>query len=308
MKRVIAFILVCILGYILYLNREIIIIYITDKIFKQEEIVIPANNQYTLNNNYEYIQITNNFYPTSKQDIKNIIYTFLDHGWDEFTFYCDKEYENCIEDIKTIAQNSDLLSDINNFVHPYNSYNKLYITVNNFGEIKIKKENLYTKEEINTLNQKIDTIIKELNLENKTKEEQLKLIHDYIIDNSVYDSKRAELIKEGITDDIKYPSHKAIGPLINGLALCSGYSDALSIFLNKLNIKNYKVASPKHVWNAMNINNKWYHTDLTWDDPVTSTNENVKLEEFFLIDTTTLEKKDLEQHTFDKNVYIELKN
>ena len=42
----------------------------------------------------------------------------------------------------------------------------------------------------------------------------------------------------------------------------------MSIYLNTLGIKNYKVASDTHVWNVAYINNKWLHIDLTWDDPV----------------------------------------
>lgn len=273
----------------------------------KKEITIPPTNHYALNHNFEYLQITDNFIPTEKQEIKNIIYTFLDHGWDEFTFYCDNHYNTCIEDVKEIAQNESLLSDINNFVHPFNSYNKLYITVNNLGVITIKKDWLYTKEEIESINQKVDAILQELNLENQTELEKIKNIHDYIIDHSVYDSARAELIKNGKKDDIKYPSHKATGPLLSGQALCSGYSDALAIFLNRLQIKNYKIASTNHVWNAIYLNDTWSHIDLTWDDPVVSTNENIRLEEYFMLDTNALEQKDTSQHTFDKNIYIELK-
>jgi len=50
----------------------------------------------------------------NKQDIKNIIYTVLNSGVDEFTFYCPEEYKNCTKEVKEIANDQVILSSINN--------------------------------------------------------------------------------------------------------------------------------------------------------------------------------------------------
>ena len=93
-------------------------------------------------------------------------------------------------------------------------------------------------------------------------EEKIRAIHDYIINNTEYDVERNE------TGTSNYDSNTAYGALIQGKAICSGYADAMALFLARFNIPNYKIASGTHVWNAVYINNTWLHLDLTWDDPV----------------------------------------
>ena len=42
-----------------------------------------------------------------------------------------------------------------------------------------------------------------------------------------------------------------------------------------LSLDNTRVSTNNHIWNVVNINNNWYHIDLTWDDPVTSSKKNI---------------------------------
>ena len=51
----------------------------------------------------------------------------------------------------------------------------------------------------------------------------------------------------------------------------------------------------------------WLHLDLTWDDPVTSTGEDVVDYDYFLVTSEELNKLENEQHTFDESIYLELK-
>ena len=60
----------------------------------------------------------------------------------------------------------------------------------------------------------------------------------------------------------------------------------MAIFLNSLGVKNYKIATENHIWNAVYIDNNWYHLDLTWDDPVTKDSAVDTLShKFFMINT-----------------------
>ena len=77
--------------------------------------------------------------------------------------------------------------------------------------------------------------------------------------------------------------------------------------MDDLGIKNYKVSSDSHVWNAINLYDNWYHIDLTWDDPVTNTGEQIIEEKFFKVTTNELLSLEKEQHNFNQNVYQELK-
>ena len=98
-----------------------------------------------------------------------------------------------------------------------------------------------------------------------------------------------------------------MGPLFYGTAVCSGYSDLMELFLIKFNLRNFKVASNTHVWNAVYLNGEWLNIDLTWDDPVIKgTNVDTLQHDFFLINTQKLLEFDIKDHTFDSTVYREL--
>ena len=60
--------------------------------------------------------------------------------------------------------------------------------------------------------------------------EKIKTFHDYIINNTVYDQKRANEIESNTQGENTLMSHKANGVLTNHVALCSGYTDLMAIF------------------------------------------------------------------------------
>lgn len=308
MRKKLATLILLLIAFTIGVFHKQIVTLLLDRIIYKKEVLIQDSNSYALENSFTYVQETDNFKPTSKQDLKNIIYTYLDRGWNDFSFYCVNDiYPNCINDVKELANDSTTLSSINNFVHPFNSYDKLYITINNFGKVTMETELLYTVEEQQQILKKVNETLETKITNNMETREKIKVIHDYIIENSVYDEERAEAIKNKTGSEIQNASHKAIGPLLKGKALCSGYSDAMAVFLSRLGIKNYKISSTNHVWNLVYLDNTWYHLDLTWDDPVVSTHENLLLHDFFLISTEELQKIDLTQHEFDKTIYIEAK-
>ena len=100
-----------------------------------DRIVIILNPTYKSSNNlngitnkngdFEFVSNTKNFTPFGKQDILNIFYTILNNGNETGTFYCPKEYKNCIDDVKNISKDKDLLTHLNNFLHPFKSFEKI---------------------------------------------------------------------------------------------------------------------------------------------------------------------------------------
>lgn len=269
---------------------------------KEPEIVVKSKNSYYRNYDFEFVQNTNNFIPYSYQELLNIFYTMLNSGWEKFTFYCPKEYTDCLKDVEKISKDNVLLTHINNYVHPFNNFENIKTSYYESGEITISLEKLYSKNDIDKINQKIDEITNQLINENMSDEEKIKEIHDYIINNTKYDQERNE------NNTSKYHSNTAIGPLFEGYAICSGYADAMELFLEKLNIKSFKVASSLHIWNSVYLNNSWKQLDLTWDDPITNTNEDYLYYKYFLVDANDLSKLDTQtnQHEFDKTIYLEL--
>ena len=260
-----------------------------------------SNNEYALKSNYKYIQLTDNFKPKNKQDILNIYYTVMQSGMTQFTFYCSNEYENCIEDVDYISNNQKILSHINNFVPVYNTFKNIETNFTNHGKVTITIKHVYDDKKIEEINKKIDEIIKTVITDDMNDETKIKVIHDYIINHTKYDKEKAD------NNIDKYDSNTAYGALIQGYAICGGYSDSMKLFLDKLGIPNFKITSENHIWNVVYVNNGWYNLDLTWDDPVTSTGEDVLDYSYFLITTDELFDLEKEQHIFDDDIYLELK-
>lgn len=304
MKKFLTIILLAGSFYLCYTYRTDIIKYVLKNYIYKEENLIKEANEYKKADNWLYVQETNDFYPNSKQDILNIFYTALNGGWNEVTFYCDETYLECLDDVKEITEDDYILSNINNFVNTYNSYDTIYVTTNNFGRVNIKINKLYSEEEITLLNQKVDEIYNLLITETMTDYDKIKIIHDYIINTTVYDQERASAVRNE-AEYTKNHSNIAYGPLFEGKGICGGYTDAMALFLDKIGIPNYKVASEKHIWNLVYLDGSWKHLDLTWDDPVVSTGENMLLYTFFLIDSNELMNADTKEHIYNKEIYIE---
>ncbi len=297
-------IILCIILTLCYTYKNDIIKYIMSNSIQNKTVTLPNKKKNYNNYKFLFVQETNDFHVKNKKEILNVIYTILNHGLDEFTFYCDKDYENCNKEFSEISNDKILLSTINNLVSPYNSYEKIYFQVTEYGEIKLNIDRLYSDNEVNEIENKISEFEKEYIKSDMSDIDKIKAFHDYLINKSSYDKQRADAIEEGkdISNSI---SHKANGPLINNIALCSGYSDAMKIYLDKINIPNYKISNTNHIWNRVYINNEWLHLDLTWDDPITSDGRNILLHKFFLITTEELKKLDSTNHDYNVEYYPE---
>lgn len=276
-------------------NYNKIINYISRIFSKEPKVILNEPNAYYKKVSYDFVKESETFIPLSIQNIKDIFYSILNRGYDEFTFYCPSEYISCLDDVNSITNDANTLTHINNFVSPFNNFKAINVTYSQSGEVNIKIEKLYKNEDINTINNKIDEIIKENITEDMTAEDKILKIHDYIINNTKYDTNQ--------TDP---KSSTAYGALINNIAVCGGYADSMALFLNRFNIPNFKIASSTHVWNAVYLDNAWVHLDLTWDDPVSSSGEDTILHKFYLIDTPSLEKYKITDHEYDKTIYEEL--
>lgn len=264
-------------------------------------------NEYKKDTDFSYFKNTDNYKPNNSEDILNIIYSSINKGYSNFNFYCQVSYKNCFNDVKKLTDDYEFLSNINNFVHPFNSYDELNFTINSLGKISIDVRKLYSDEMINALNSEVNRIYTSFIKDDMTDREKIRQIHDYIIKNTKYDQKKADDIANN-TNTSLYLSHTAYGPLIQGYGICSGYTDAMALFLDKMNIPNYKISSDSHIWNLVYIDNKWLHLDLTFDDPVMGSGQEVVDDNYFLIDTKDLLEKDKEKHNFYKNIFIEAKN
>lgn len=270
--------------------------FIDEHILKKEYIIAKANDYY-LDNNYAYFQnYTDDV--SNKEELINYIYYVINTGSEYADGECTKEYTNCIKDLNEIANDEAKLSIMNNFVHPFNSFKTISFSYSDNGKFSLIIEHIYTKEEISTINYIVDNKLKEIITDNMTNEEKIKQVHNYIIDNTTYDT-----LKTNNINDDTYKSNTAYGVLVQGYGICSGYSDTISIFLNKLNIENYKISNNTHIWNLVYLNGVWSHLDATWDDPISKYNEN--RDTYFLISYDKLMSLNDNTHSFDKTIYKE---
>jgi len=277
----------------------------------EKKLIIGDSNEYTKLYGFKYVNINDQYIPHNVQDIMNIYYSVLNQGWTEFTFYCPDDYENCLNDIDRISNNEIILSNINDYVHPYNSYASIRTTYDDQGTVMITIKHVYSDEEIKKIDKDIDRIIADHTDNSQTTMEKIRALHDYIINETRYDTDK---ITNGSSE---YDSSRIQGVLYDKHAICSGYADIMSVILYKLGIQNFKVSSKNHVWNAVRMDNSWYHLDLTWDDPVSTTGIDTLIDTYFMITTSKLEeidenrteggeKKPKEEHQFDKKVFSEL--
>lgn len=312
MKKYIVPLICYLIILIVLLKIDTISNFIASRLTSAPKITIKQGNIYKKDYDFLYVKNSIDYIPYSYNDILDIFYSVINNGWDEFTFYCPKEYYDCVKDVSSISKDDLSLTHINNYVHPYNSFNTIKTSITETGEITINVEYLYNEEEINKINEYVDNLINNYGTSNDDYQ-KIKRLHDVIINNTSYDIKRND------TGDSEYTSYKAIGPVESGYATCNGYADLMAIILSKLNYQNYKIATTKeeisyesngHVWNAVKIDNKWLHLDLTWDDPVSSDGTRYLHHKYFLVSTEEMQKADsgnvhVEEHNFNKAIYQE---
>ncbi len=108
---------------------------------------------------------------------------------------------------------------------------------------------------------KLLAIAEELRLAELNDIDAIMAVHDYLILNTSYDEEAAASGSGGA-------SHYAEGLLLNGRAVCSGYASTFQLFMKLAGINCEYVSNQSHAWNLVQIEDEWYHIDVTWDDPV----------------------------------------
>lgn len=115
---------------------------------------------------------------------------------------------------------------------------------------------------------KASEVISDVITEDMSDFEKELAIHDWIVYNCTYDNKAL-----GILGGYSENSDNPYGALINGQAICKGYTSAFQMFMDMLEIPCLTVYASdeqgdEHAWNMVEIENGWYYVDVTWDDPV----------------------------------------
>lgn len=179
-----------------------------------------------------------------------------------------KKYK-CFADVETITQKKNDGTVYISYTVKYKNYPNIlfaYATGETSHLSKEAKKN-YTA---------LKKIIKSETSEKNTDKENIKAIHDYLVNNTDYDMKN---YKKGT---IPESSYRITGILQHGVSVCNGYMENFQLLMDMLGINCISVSGKanngsgngyqKHAWNMVEIDNKWYWIDVTWDDP-----SNVKM-------------------------------
>lgn len=267
------------------------------RMFSSSRLVeIKESNEYKRYYNYVAYSTEEKFEPNSKEDLQNIVFNILNNGWETFTFYCTNKYTDCLDDVKEISNDSSLLSSINNYVNPFNSFTNIHTKVSSDGSVTLNIIKTYNDQMKKEINEEIDAVFKKLKIDGSPSKKNIKKLHDYVINTFEYDK----------SENYEEQKSSTAYALITHKAICSGYADTMALFLDRLNIPNLKVASKDHIWNLIYIDGTWLHLDATWDDPVNAITNDHKYD-FYLIDTEKLLEQDTKEHTFNELYYLELK-
>lgn len=141
------------------------------------------------------------------------------------------------------------------------------VYINSGSEANYLTEEFNSKQAIDQAISQIEQVKNQI-LQNKTGNtfEDVKMIHDYLVDTINYDSS---LSKQNI--------YNIYGALVNRECVCEGYARAFKYLLDELDIPcvmiigtatNSQGETENHAWSYVQLNGAWYAVDTTWDDPV----------------------------------------
>lgn len=112
------------------------------------------------------------------------------------------------------------------------------------------------------INEKINEIISDI--PDKSNYEKVLYVYDWIMNNTIY-------LDRPMISASKNLDYSIYNLFINGKSNCNGYSKAFSLIMDKLGIPCTIAVgecndSVLHGWNIIELDNKYYHLDSTWDD------------------------------------------
>lgn len=139
------------------------------------------------------------------------------------------------------------------------------------------------------------------------KGEQLLFVNDYLATSCEYDTESAENANN--VDDSAW---SAYGCLVENSAVCEGYTNAVTLILDKLGIPSIEVigrtsSGQLHTWNKVYLDGEWLNVDVTSNSTGHKEGQNEKINniikrerrKFFLINDNEMYIKGIESSNTD---------
>lgn len=144
-----------------------------------------------------------------------------------------------------------------------------YVYINSGKEANYLIDEFSSKAEVDDAISQIEQVRNNILQNKKAKTyENIKMVHDYLIENTEYDTT---ISKSNI--------YNIYGAMVNGEAVCEGYARSFKYLMDTLGIPctlvigkgtNSEGRTENHAWNYVQIGDDWYALDATWDDPVSN--------------------------------------
>ncbi len=103
----------------------------------------------------------------------------------------------------------------------------------------------------------VDALLSALALSGRSDYEKTRLIYDYVCEHVAYDD-----YPDSGGDLLKYTAY---GALINGRAVCQGYTALLYRLLLEAGVDNRVITGGNHAWTIIGLDGLYYNADATWD-------------------------------------------
>lgn len=189
-------------------------------------------------NDNNYFKTIDDFNIKEKSSFKDIYFTALNNHWSKVSFKCDKQYKKCINDFQKSIKDTDMMTALNDYVHPFRQYKTITYRIKK-NTVQINIIYLYTDKEVDEMHKKI----KELNLQD------LEEINLYVNQNISY----------------KLGSNSLMSLIKNRQGNCKAIADFVNVCLYDLGRYSYTISNNLHAWNVILENGERLHTDATWN-------------------------------------------
>jgi transglutaminase/protease-like cytokinesis protein 3 len=286
-----------------YLSWEIYTVIINENVKSknEEELTNPLNIEFDMLENTYNSGINDNYCEFESTGVvydEEDFYNELKYALENFESELELEIKNSDENDYNINILNEICDDIPLLNYGFKSI-KGETVKDSFGKEKmsVKFEYRLDVDELKKMKkiaqEKSDEIINNIIEEDMEDWEKELVIHDYIINNCVYDRDENEFPPEDYTD---------YGVFVNQIAVCEGYAKAMYRMLNSLGIRCMYVvgeAERPHAWNIVQIDNNYYQVDSTWDDMPSIDTGEVLIHKYFNITNEELSKN----HTWEVENY-----
>lgn len=183
--------------------------------------------------------------------------TAFQSAWNAFSydecdlFYIDIKKMNLINETRTLG-----------------GITTYYVSIGPGNNKNYLQDSFQTAEKIEKAQNYMNNIIRQI--VKQTKDDQkiirAKKVHDWMIDAMEYDASETNVNKYNI-----------YGAIHDKKAVCEGYARSFKYIMEKVGVpcvlvpgtaENSRGKIEAHAWNYVQIDDKWYAVDVTWDDPV----------------------------------------